>query len=94
VSENLDLVRSIYAAWEHGDYGSFEWAHPEIEWDFAADGPTPELLTEAARLLKPGGRLYTKSSTPLPPQFRELAAGDKELVAELVGPLVSLKSRS
>jgi len=55
---------------------------------------TPELLTEAARLLKPGGRLYTKSSTPLPPQFRELAAGDKELVAELVGPLVSLKSRS
>ena len=55
---------------------------------------TPDLLTEASRLLKPGGRLYSKSSAPLPPQFRELAAGDKEIVAELVGDLVNLKSRA
>ena len=30
-SANLDLVRSIFAAWERGDYTSSEWADSEME---------------------------------------------------------------
>ena len=38
--EKVEPVRSIYAAWERGEFGSADWARPEIEYGYA-DGPDP-----------------------------------------------------
>jgi ketosteroid isomerase-like protein len=39
--QNVELVRSIYTAWEQGDFTSVEWADPEIE--FTIPGPDSEV---------------------------------------------------
>jgi ketosteroid isomerase-like protein len=47
--ENVEIVRSIFAAWEGGDFRSAEWAHPEIAL-VVTDGPTPGSWTGIAAM--------------------------------------------
>jgi ketosteroid isomerase-like protein len=50
-SRNLELVRSICVAWEHGDFSSLDWAHPEIEY-VVVDGPEPGTWTGLSEMVE------------------------------------------
>jgi ketosteroid isomerase-like protein len=86
-STNLDLVRSIYADWERGDFSEAEWADPEIECVFA-DGPDPASSTGLA-----GMAASMRAWISAWEDFRVQAEEYRELDAERVLTLVRLSAR-
>jgi ketosteroid isomerase-like protein len=77
---NLDLVRSISADWQNGDYSSAEWAHPNIEF-VIADGPTPGSWRGLAGMAE-GFRAFASAWEQYriePAEYRELD-GERVLV--------------
>jgi ketosteroid isomerase-like protein len=90
--ENVELVRSIFAAWERGeyssifaawergDYSSIEWADPEIEF-VIVEGPTPGTWTGMAGMAEGWSDVLSAWEDPRPhvDEYRELD-GERLLV--------------
>lgn len=55
-----------------------------------SDDSSDDLVAEAARLLRPGGRIVAGAGADLGPRFNELARDERNVVAESRGPLVGL----
>ncbi len=51
MSENLQLVHSILAEWERGNFRSVDWAHPRIEYAIA-DEPGSQLARGVAAMTR------------------------------------------
>jgi ketosteroid isomerase-like protein len=86
MSENLDLVRSICRAWERGDYGTVEWAHPEIEYVHVG-GPAPGTWTGVAGMAE-GWRDILSAMTEhraTVDEYRELDGGRVLVLFHLSG---------
>jgi SnoaL-like domain len=86
-SANVNLVKSIYSAWEVGDWSSSEWAHPEIEFVLTG-GPVDGSWTGLAGMAE-GFRGYLNAWK----DFRVEADDYRELDDERVLVLVRMSGR-
>lgn len=80
-ASNVELVRSIYEAWERGDFSGVWWAHPEIEFEFA-DGPCPGRWTGLAGMAE-ANRDFLSAWENLRQEAVEYRALDSERVLVL-----------
>jgi ketosteroid isomerase-like protein len=87
MSENVDLVRSIYADWERGDFSNADWADPDIEF-VRADSPVPGSWTGVAGMTE-GWRVWASAWE----DYRIVAEEVRELDAERVLVLSRFSAR-
>ena len=80
MSSNLELVKSIYAAWEKGDFSSADWADPEIEFEMRG-GLTTGRWTGVEEMSEAWAAMLMawEDLRAVPDEFRELD-GDRVLV--------------
>jgi ketosteroid isomerase-like protein len=86
-SANLDLVRSIYANWERGDFSSADWAHPDIDLVLAG-GPDPGSFTGLAQMAEAWRKWLSAWDA-----YHVAAEELRELDEERVLALISLSGR-
>ena len=82
MSANVDLVKSIYAKWEKGDFSSNDWADPEIEL-VEADGPSPGTVKGLQEMATMWGKVLSAYE-----DFRAIADEYRELDDERVLVLI------
>jgi ketosteroid isomerase-like protein len=76
VPTNLDLVKSIFAQWEQGDFSSADWADPEIEYAMIG-GLAEGRWTGVAEMGRAWGSMVSawEDLRADPEEFRELDDG-------------------
>jgi ketosteroid isomerase-like protein len=87
-SANVELVRSIFEAWERGDYSSAEWAHPGIEY-VVVEGPEADSRTGLAGMAEAWGEFLSAWD-----DWRAFADEYRELDDERVLVLVHASGRN
>ena len=91
MSANLDLVRSIYADWERGDFSRSDWADAQIEFAIA-DGPNPGVWTGIAGMATAARGLWANDLHDHGVEAEEYRAVDDERV--LVDCVISGRGKS
>jgi ketosteroid isomerase-like protein len=87
MSENLDLVRSIYSDLERGDFSRADWADSEIEY-VMAEGPEPGSRTGRAGMATDWGEFLSAWEN-----FRAELDDCREMDDERVLALIHFKGR-